>query len=131
MLAVTLDETRRISLNNPSRDCLLRSEQTAINSDGSVALCCTVFDLEHTIAPSFLDVDHRELQKRKYEHPLCGECMENGLHDTFVYRDEHEWTAAASRRIAPQRVPPHIRSKPKSKSLLTKISRRIKRHLHP
>lgn len=125
-LAVSLDEAREISLRHPSADCKLRSEETAINCDGSVQLCCATYDLEHTVAPSFLDVSQEELQKRKYEHPLCGECMEHGLHDTFTYHDIQRWNSIASQRIAPAEVPPEIIPRP---ARLKRIGKRVGRAL--
>ncbi|MEK7990355.1 MAG: hypothetical protein VSS52_005060 [Thiotrichaceae bacterium] len=61
-------------------DCSLRSQQMSINWDGSVGLCCGVFDHEYAIADSFLEVAHEELQQRKYQHPMCNVCMQNSLH---------------------------------------------------
>jgi len=61
------------------KDCRLRYKQTAINWDGSVALCCGVYDTKkYAIAESFLDVDWDVLQRRKYEHPFCKKCFDVG-----------------------------------------------------
>ena len=50
LLAVHPDEAKAISLRHVTRDCRLRSRQTAIICDGSVALCCGTSDGWHTSA---------------------------------------------------------------------------------
>jgi hypothetical protein len=61
------------------QDCRLRKKQTAINWDGSVALCCSVYDSSRfTIAKSFVDTDWDELQARKYDHDFCNSCFKAG-----------------------------------------------------
>ncbi len=61
-------------------DCELRYNQTAINFDGTVSLCCSVYDQPNMLGVSFLDESHEEIQARKYRHPLCNTCMDLGLH---------------------------------------------------
>jgi len=63
-----------------SRDCKTRSKKTSIRVDGSVALCCVTYDPRFTVADSFLDTPHAEIQRRRDSHWLCGPCMANGLH---------------------------------------------------
>ena len=61
------------------QDCRLRKKQTAINWDGSVALCCAVYDSSRfTISKSFVDTDFDELQARKYDHDFCKRCFKAG-----------------------------------------------------
>ena len=60
-------------------DCELRFNQTVINHDGSVALCCTVYDRENMLGVNFLDADFAELEARKYVHPFCETCYRHGL----------------------------------------------------
>ncbi len=59
-------------------DCLLWDRPT-INFDGSVALCCAVYDYQHNIATDFLEVSHRELEACKRTHKMCKTCMDTGL----------------------------------------------------
>lgn len=61
-------------------DCTLRRDMIPINWDGTVPLCCNVFDYQYNVAPDFLAISHDELQARRYAHPLCGPCMSQGLH---------------------------------------------------
>ena len=76
-LAGTVNKDRKF------RDCRLRSNQTVINFDGSVALCCATYE-EAPIAGNFLDpaVSFQEIMSAKYRHPLCGPCMKRNLHIT-------------------------------------------------
>lgn len=61
-------------------DCELRYNQTAINFDGTVSLCCSVYDEPNMLGVKFLDEAHEQLQERKYRHPFCTTCMDLGLH---------------------------------------------------
>jgi MoaA/NifB/PqqE/SkfB family radical SAM enzyme len=61
-------------------DCELRYNQTAINFDASVSLCCSVYDEPNMLGANFLEESHEQLEERKYRHPLCATCMDLGLH---------------------------------------------------
>ncbi len=90
-LFFTSQERKAIVERYALTDCSLRKDQMSINYDGSVGLCCSTFDHEYTIANSFLEVAHDELQKRKYEHPLCKTCMQNALHKMATITDLPEF----------------------------------------
>jgi hypothetical protein len=94
-LIVSPAEASEIALANPSEDCVLRSNMMSINCDGSVSLCCTVFDKKYGIADSYLEIPLAELQARKYRHETCKSCMSKGLHDAFTYQPLNEWRARA------------------------------------
>lgn len=104
LLAVGPQEARA-ARKASSPDCALRSRRTAINSDGSVALCCAVYDRRHNIAPDFLAAGFAKLQELKYSHPLCGRCMAHGVHDLFLFADLAAWNRIAAARIRPRSVP--------------------------
>jgi hypothetical protein len=78
-------------------DCEFRVRRTALNFDGSVALCCATFNNEQLIASNYLEVSRDELLKRKYEHSFCGTCMNKNLDMVFtgVGNDLVEQRAAA------------------------------------
>jgi hypothetical protein len=61
-------------------DCELRFNQTVINHDGTVALCCTVYDQPNMLGISYLDEDFAAIEQRKYRHPFCRTCIEQNLH---------------------------------------------------
>jgi len=100
-LIVSPEQASKIALKTPSSDCNLRSTMMAINCDGSVSLCCTVFDKKYQIAEKFLDVSLEELQARKYSHETCKSCMGQGLHDSFSYTPVKEWRAQAQKNLSP------------------------------
>ena len=52
-----------------------------INHDGTVALCCGVYQPKNMLGANFLDLPHSELQGRKYTHEFCKTCYRHGLHD--------------------------------------------------
>ncbi len=65
---------------DPDSDCELRYAQTVINHDGSLALCCSVYDAANMLGANFLDLHHAEIERRRYAHPFCGECMARRMH---------------------------------------------------
>ena len=126
LLAVHPDEAKSIALRHMTEDCSLRSRQTAINCDGSVALCCGVYDMKHTIAKSFLDISHADLQDAKYDHALCTECMKHGLHVTAIYGGIKEWSKVAAVKLHPQKVPKELVPPSFMKRLLRKMLRTVR-----
>jgi wyosine [tRNA(Phe)-imidazoG37] synthetase (radical SAM superfamily) len=72
-------------------DCELRFNQTAINFDGSVALCCSVYEDANMLGAQFLEHGHRELEAMKYAHPTCKTCFGHGL--AYVPNDKHRLKA--------------------------------------
>ena len=79
---------RAMELAMPHRDtstCSVREKATVIGFDGSVPLCCNTFDKAHTVAKSFLDISHDDLQRIRLEHSYCGPCMDAGLHTVLTF----------------------------------------------
>ena len=99
-LALSPEEMLEIVRPNarPERDCVLRTGQSAINHDGSVALCCATYT-HPNIATSFLDLSLTDLQRKKYNDPLCGECMGLALDLLGVYDGQDEWWRIAGENI--------------------------------
>lgn len=98
-------EASALGLSAASKDCVLRSDMMSINCDGSVALCCTVFDKKYTIAEAFLDVTLEDLQARKYQQDTCKKCMSMGLHDAFTYRPTAGWRKKAEENVSGSLLP--------------------------
>lgn len=69
---------KRKTIDN-NLDCELRFNMTTINYNGSVALCCGVYDYQNMLGVNFMDASHDEIQALKYRHPLCKKCYEYGL----------------------------------------------------
>ncbi len=107
-LVVSPAEASSMALEDPSDDCGLRSSMMSINCDGSVSLCCTVFDRKYVIAESYLDVPLAELQTRKYQHDTCKSCMSRGLHDAFAYHPLPAWRERARDNLPGVVVPEEL-----------------------
>ncbi len=71
---------------------------TTINYDGSVALCCGVYNRENMLGVNFTDLPHEELQARKYEHEFCKTCYSHGLQFQSARAEEEKPIGA--RRLA-------------------------------
>lgn len=77
------DRVRAAAAQRSGRfDCELRFNQTVINHDGTVALCCTVYDAPNMLGVSYLDEDFSAIERRKYNHPFCHTCIKNDLQYT-------------------------------------------------
>ncbi len=63
----------------PGYDCELRYNQTVIDADGGVALCCNLYDGNNRLGMAFLDHPHAAIEARKYAQPLCVKCRALGL----------------------------------------------------
>jgi len=59
-------------------DCELRFNQTVINHDGEVALCCSTYDKGGMLGLSFLEFPHETIEQKKYQHELCKQCRHHG-----------------------------------------------------
>jgi len=81
-LLISPKEQSDVAVNfiNSASDCTLRRDMIAINWDGSVPLCCGVYDYQHNVAPDFLSMTHDEIQALRYGNKFCGRCMAKGGH---------------------------------------------------
>ena len=76
-----------VELNNESNSnyCELYDEQIVINHDGSMALCCGVFDPVHFLDEKFLAVNFKDLIKvKKNKADLCGQCIATGTNSAIM-----------------------------------------------
>jgi MoaA/NifB/PqqE/SkfB family radical SAM enzyme len=64
-------------------DCESRFNITAINYDGSVALCCGTYDEQNMLGVNFVDTAHDDIQALKYRHPFCKKCYDYGLQYSY------------------------------------------------
>jgi pyruvate-formate lyase-activating enzyme len=75
-------------------DCELRFNQTIINYDGSVGLCCSVYSTENQLGARFMEHDHEALQAMKYKHSFCQECYKHGLQ--YAPQEIHDVAASSN-----------------------------------
>lgn len=101
LLAIKPEEAMAVSLRQKPNipNCLLRSNQTAINVDGSVALCCAVYSPDYNVSDNFLDQSHEQLQKAKDIHPMCLVCMKYAAYITYTYGGQEELNQIAFKRL--------------------------------
>ncbi len=91
LLLVTPDEWRENVCRSSSsvhQECLMRENEMAINSDGSVTLCCLTYSKEYIISTSYLDSTFQSLQAAKNEHPICVICGKYGIHQSHSQDDD-------------------------------------------
>jgi pyruvate-formate lyase-activating enzyme len=60
-------------------DCELRFNQTVINVDASVSLCCSVYNPENMLDINFLEHSYEDIVKSKYQHGFCKQCRASGF----------------------------------------------------
>jgi hypothetical protein len=74
-----LDPQRVARLSKPfadaHTDCNLRKSFININSDGSVPLCCALWDRAYDVAGNYLVVSESDIQKARYDSTMCRRCM--------------------------------------------------------
>jgi glycosyltransferase involved in cell wall biosynthesis/pyruvate-formate lyase-activating enzyme len=100
LLAISPQELIDICKPINDQPCILRDTQTAVNFDGSVTLCCGVWDDRYRIAEDFCAISHEELQRRKHAAPLCRICRKNALHMVGVYSMAEKIDEVANVNIA-------------------------------
>jgi len=59
--------------------CRLINDQIEIGADGSVTLCCAVFDSDRFRIGHFLDMPITEIQQQRKSHSICLSCVNHGL----------------------------------------------------
>lgn len=74
-------EISKINLRRRSGqfDCELRFNMTAIDVDGSVALCCGTYSRHLAVHQDFLAASVQELEAAKYQSTFCRDCMHGGF----------------------------------------------------
>lgn len=82
-------------------DCQFRQSRTTINFDGTVSLCCAVYDADKTIAPDFLALDNAALTRAKYGHSFCDSCMSHSMHQMYTGIPSPSLIAESARILGP------------------------------
>jgi organic radical activating enzyme len=67
-LALPLADAIEDGKRSKIRDCSLRADQYALDMNGGVALCCSVYDSSDRVVGNYLDEPHSVLHARKYAH---------------------------------------------------------------
>ncbi len=94
------DNRQEVAARRSGRyDCELRFNQTVINHDGTVALCCTVYDKPNMLGISYVDEPLDAIEQRKYRHSFCGTCIKNNLQYVPSELDPSRPLSRISRRM--------------------------------
>lgn len=88
LLLISPEEHKEIALKYKSEECILRSEQLVINADGSVPVCCTVYDKKYTISPNFLEESLLEIQNKRNKAEICKKCTSYGINTIYTLGGE-------------------------------------------
>lgn len=81
----------------PSAGCDLRDNRLDIDIDGSVKLCCSVFEKRWNPSPSYLDEPLQHIQEKRCASSLCRTCMRHGIDQIYTLRTLPEWQHYANR----------------------------------
>ena len=115
-----VERQRRMARSRSGQyDCELRFNQTVINHDGTVALCCVVYDQSNMLGVSFLDETLPSIEARKYRHSFSPPAGARG--STTLRR---KWRCCRPRK---RRSPRDRRAKPSPRATPGR-SRRRARH---
>jgi MoaA/NifB/PqqE/SkfB family radical SAM enzyme len=95
---VSIDEAVELGKLRSSKTCVLQENQIVINYDGSVALCCGVYDPTHNIAKDFLKISRSDIFENKYTNKLCEECMSMGIHDVLIFNPVEKWDELVTKK---------------------------------
>jgi len=96
-LALPLGKALKAARKYRNRPCPLREDAISLDFQGNVTLCCGVFDARKYTLGNYLDLPLAEIQKRRHNHPLCGQCMRQGAHVYMTYGiDEMDELALAN-----------------------------------
>ena len=98
LMLIKPEEQAKLAQAYKDTSCSLLNWKT-INFDGSMAICCAVYDYKHNVTNNFLDVPHVELEERKKNHPLCKKCMAEGLHALATYTAKTELDELINERL--------------------------------
>ena len=86
----------------PDQRCDFQDRRTAINFDGSVALCCATYNNEQLIASNYLEAARADLQQKKYSHPFCDTCIGKNLDMVFTGANSHLIERRAAELLGPE-----------------------------
>lgn len=73
----------KLKRNNLTSYCTKREYKTPIRVDGSVGLCCAVYNTGLKVVDNFLELPHDKIHELRKNNEYCGTCMQHGLHDNW------------------------------------------------
>ena len=70
-------------LREQNQQCRRQVHKMPIRADGSVPICCGVYDLGHTVSQSFVDDNLEDIQRRREKYDYCSRCIKTGAHASY------------------------------------------------
>jgi organic radical activating enzyme len=81
-----------------SGQCPFLENQTIINWDLSVPVCCTTFNRGNIITDNFLESAIDQIESKKRQAPICTKCIEHGLPAYNLGLNRSKWEAIAAQK---------------------------------
>jgi tetratricopeptide (TPR) repeat protein len=102
-LVLPIERTLQIleSSGPVTQDCQFRQARTTINFDASVSLCCATFNKDKIIEGDFRSVTPKDLTRKKYSHPFCGDCIKAHVNKLYTGIGASELNAEAAEVLGP------------------------------
>ena len=101
ILLVDIDEGIEVTKDFRSSTCPFKENQTNINWDLSVPVCCTTFYKADTIvAKDYLKSDLSDIKREKDKASICAECMHYGLPAYNMGFNQSGWKKVAATKVS-------------------------------
>lgn len=86
LLALPLKKAHAVAQKHHRLPCRLRDSQISLDFQGSVMLCCGVFDAAGYTIGNFMDMPLERIQVLRQNHSMCKHCMHHGAHQYLTNR---------------------------------------------
>lgn len=81
--------------------CPFLENQTVVNWDLSVPICCTTFNRgSNIVAENFLSTPHSDILENKKNAPVCKTCVKHGLPNYNLGLNRKKWAEFANQKIS-------------------------------
>jgi organic radical activating enzyme len=101
LLLVNIDEGLEVTKEFRSNTCPFKDNQTNINWDLSVPVCCTVFSRPGTIvSPNYLKTPFEEIKQGKNNVEICTQCIKTGLPAYNMGFNQAGWKQVAATKTS-------------------------------
>ena len=99
LLLVTIHEGLEVTKDFCLETCPFKDNQTNINWDLSVPVCCTTFSKTGTVvAKNYLEMSIDEIERKKNQADICTQCMKLGLPAYNMGFNQEGWQQVAAKK---------------------------------
>jgi MoaA/NifB/PqqE/SkfB family radical SAM enzyme len=90
-LLISIEDSIKISNKKEDNSCHLYENQIVINFDGTISLCCGVYDPRYLLSKNILKHSLFDIQESKSKFSqYCKKCTEIGIHNYLMAKNENE-----------------------------------------